>query len=72
MCLLLLTKIWNQSLVITVTNLVILVIIAGLSGEFVFVAVLFNFLGTYLVLQKTTKSEEPEDWKKQRRLYLSC
>ena len=62
-------------MVITVTNLIILVIIAGLSGEFVFVAVLFNFLGTYLVLQKTTngaKSEESEDWKKQRRLYLFC
>ena len=60
---------------ITVTNLVILVIIAGLSGEFVFVAVLFNFLGTYLVLQKTAKGakrKEPEDWNKQRRLYLSC
>ena len=60
---------------ITVTNLVILVIIAGISGEFVFVAVLFNFLGTYVLLQKTTKgakSEEPEDWNKQRRLYLSC
>ena len=60
---------------ITVTNLVILVIIAGISGEFVFVAVLFNFLGTYVLLQKTTKgakSEESEDWKKQRRLYFSC
>ena len=60
---------------ITVTNLVILVIIAGLSGEFVFVAVLFNFLGTYVLLQKTTngaKSEESEDWDKHKRLYLFC
>ena len=62
-------------MVITVTNLIILVIIAGLSGEFVFVAVLFNFLGTYLVLQKTTKgakSEESEDRNKHKRLYLFC
>ena len=43
-------RIWPLMLVITITDLVCLVYMAGLSGGYVFVAISVNFLTTYVVL----------------------
>ena len=48
-------------LVITITNLVSLVYMAGLSGGYVFIPISVNFLTTYVVLWKTIKVIEKED-----------
>ena len=48
-------RIWPLMLVITITDLVCLVYMAGLSGGYVFVAISVNFLTTYVVLWKTMK-----------------
>ena len=48
-------------LVITITDLVSLVYIAGLSGGYVFIAISVNFLTTYVVLWKTIKVTEKGD-----------
>ena len=54
-------RIWPLMLVITITDLVSLVYIAGLSGGYVFIAISVNFLTTYAVLWKTIKVTEKED-----------
>ena len=54
-------RIWPLMLVITITNLVCLVYIAGLSGGYVFIAISVNFLTTYVVLWKTIKVTEKGD-----------
>ena len=54
-------RIWPLMLVITITDLVFLVYMAGLSGGYVFVAIAVNFLTTYVVLWKTTKVTQKED-----------
>ena len=48
-------------LAITITDLVFLVYMAGLSGGYVFVAIAVNFLTTYVVLWKTIKVTQMED-----------
>ena len=54
-------RIWPLMLVITITDLVFLVYIAGLSGGYVFIAIFINFFTTYVVLWKTTKVTQKED-----------
>ena len=61
-------RIWPLMLVITFTDLVFLVYMAGLSGGYVFIAISVNFLTTYVVLWKTikvTQKEDPGDRKEQ-------
>ena len=61
-------RIWPLMLVITITDLVSLVYMAGLSGGYVFVGISVNFLTTYVVLWKTMKviqKEDSEERKKQ-------
>ena len=53
-------RIWPLMLVITITDLVFLVYMAGLSGGYVFVAIAVNFLTAYVVLWKTTKVPQKE------------
>ena len=54
-------RIWPLMLVITLTDMVFLVYMAGLSGGYVFVAISVNFLTTYVVLSKTIKVPQKED-----------
>ena len=61
-------RIWPLMLVITITDLVCLVYMAGLSGGYVFIPISVNFLTTYVVLWKTMKviqKEDSEERKKQ-------
>ena len=61
-------RIWPAMLIITLTNLIFLVYIAGLSGGYAFITIFVNFLTTYLVLWKTmkvTKKEASGDRKEQ-------
>ena len=54
-------RIWPAMLIITLTNLIFLVYIAGLSGGYAFIAIFVNFLATYVVLWKTIKVTQKED-----------
>ena len=54
-------RIWPLMLVITFTDLVFLVYMAGLSGGYVFIAISVNFLTTYVVLWKSIKVPQKED-----------
>ena len=50
-----LLRIWPYMLVVTVADLVIIVFIAGLTGEYVFVSIIVGFISTFGVLNTTTK-----------------
>ena len=54
-------RIWPLMLVITFTDLVFLVYMAGLSGGYVFIAISVNFLTTYVVLLKSIKVPQKGD-----------
>ena len=54
-------RIWPAMLIITLTNLTFLVYMAGISGGYVFIAIVVNFLATYVVLWKTLKVPQKMD-----------
>ena len=53
-------KIWPLMLVITITDLVFLIYMAGLSGGYVFIVISVNFLTSYVYLWKTIKVTKEE------------
>ena len=55
-------RIWPAMLIITLTNLTFLVYMAGISGGYVFIAIVVNFLATYVVLWKTLKVPQKKDF----------
>ena len=50
-----LLRIWPYMLVVTLADLVIIVFIAGLTGEYVFISIVVGFVSTFGVLNTTTK-----------------
>ena len=54
-------RIWPRMLLVTVDNLACLTYIAGVSGKYVFFAVVANFLASFAVLWKTVKVTEKKN-----------
>ena len=54
-------RVWPLMLIVTINNLVFLTYMAGISGNYVFIAIFVNFLTTYIVLWKTIKVPQKRD-----------